>query len=94
MKCNQGLLLNYFTLALELRFQTATRKVLQFPQLFHNQVRDGLVWVQLSKEHQGTPTKATKKALVGSKKVNLLKLTNIIFFCNFKLATKVLGRAQ
>jgi hypothetical protein len=41
------------TLALELRFQTATRKVLQFPQLFHNQVRDGLVWVQLSKEHQG-----------------------------------------
>jgi hypothetical protein len=41
------------TLALELIFQTATREVLQFPQLFHNQVRDGLVWVQLSKEHQG-----------------------------------------
>ena len=44
---------NEKSLALGLRFQAVYRQVTKSPQLFHHQVRDGLVWVQLSLEHQG-----------------------------------------
>jgi hypothetical protein len=67
------------SLALGLRFQADYHQVTKSPQLFHHQVRDGLVWVQLSLEHQGLSLKSLKS-------LNLV-YSNWFFFHNSVLRT-------